>query len=146
MEYDEQTKKSDDYLTTLEKAKEQYREYVEVSKIDDLPIFNEEQPIANSPPGKLTAVIAENPPRHPTRGGQGTQHQDHRRRSKRVVRFHGQTFPRKHINDGQRSKRVAGDGTIGHKVHTPRRVRGVRPRPGGVPPGRAHGASRPPGA
>ena len=51
MEYDEQTKKSDDYLTTLEKAKEQYREYVEVSKIDDLPIFNEEQPIENSPPG-----------------------------------------------------------------------------------------------
>lgn len=43
-------KVSDDYLATLEKVKEQYREYVEVSKINDLPIFSEEQPIENSLP------------------------------------------------------------------------------------------------
>lgn len=36
--------KSDDYLETLEEIKKQYQEYIEVSKIYELPVSREEEP------------------------------------------------------------------------------------------------------
>lgn len=45
-----QEKFSDDYLKTLEKVKEQYRQYVSLSKIDELPVNQEEEVTENSPP------------------------------------------------------------------------------------------------
>ena len=41
---------SDDYLKTLEKVKEQYQQYVEVSGLYTLPIQQEEAPIQYQPP------------------------------------------------------------------------------------------------
>ena len=43
-------KTSDDYLITLEDIKKQYQEYLEVSKIYELPTFKEEQPVQYKPP------------------------------------------------------------------------------------------------
>ena len=43
-------KSSDDYMKTLEKVKKQYQEYIEVSKIYELPVFKEEKPIEYQPP------------------------------------------------------------------------------------------------
>lgn len=41
---------SDDYLKTLEKVKEQYQQYVEISGLYTLPIQQEEEPIQYQPP------------------------------------------------------------------------------------------------
>ena len=43
-------KVQDSYLETLEKVKQQYQEYIEVSKIYELPTFEEEKPIEYQPP------------------------------------------------------------------------------------------------
>ena len=40
----------DDYLKTLEEVKKQYQEYVEVSKLYELPIQKEEEPVQYQPP------------------------------------------------------------------------------------------------
>ena len=41
---------SDDYLTTLEVVKKQYQEYLEVSKIYELPTLKEKEPVQYKPP------------------------------------------------------------------------------------------------
>ncbi len=46
----EAEKVSDDYLKTLEEVKKQYRQYVEVSGLYNLPIQKEEQTIKYRPP------------------------------------------------------------------------------------------------
>jgi len=43
-------KSSDDYLKTLEKVTKQYQEYIEVSKIYELPVSKEEKPTEYQPP------------------------------------------------------------------------------------------------
>ena len=40
----------DDYLKTLEEVKKQYQEYVEVSKLYELPIQKEEKQVNYQPP------------------------------------------------------------------------------------------------
>ena len=40
----------DDYLKTLEEVKKQYQEYVEVSKLYELPIQKEEEQVHYQPP------------------------------------------------------------------------------------------------
>ena len=40
------------YLETLEKVKEQYQQYLEVSKIYELPTFEEEKPTEYEPPSQ----------------------------------------------------------------------------------------------
>lgn len=46
----DKSKVSDDYLETLEKVKKQYQEYVEISKIYELPILKEEETVNYQPP------------------------------------------------------------------------------------------------
>ena len=41
---------SEDYMKTLEKAKEQYQQYVEVSGLYELPTSNTEQQVEYQPP------------------------------------------------------------------------------------------------
>lgn len=43
-------KSSNDYLKTLEKVKKQYQEYLEVSKIYELPTFEQEKTREHQPP------------------------------------------------------------------------------------------------
>ena len=40
------------YLETLEEVKQQYQQYLEVSKIYELPTFEEEKPIEYEPPSQ----------------------------------------------------------------------------------------------
>ena len=46
----EESKVSDDYLETLKKVKGQYQEYVEISKIYELPVLKEEETVNYRPP------------------------------------------------------------------------------------------------
>ncbi|MCY3986035.1 MAG: hypothetical protein OXF23_03210 [Candidatus Dadabacteria bacterium] len=46
------TKTPNSYLETLEKVKEQYQQYLEVSKIYELPTFEEERPTEYEPPSQ----------------------------------------------------------------------------------------------
>ena len=41
---------SDAYLRTLEEVKKQYQQYVEVSKLYELPIYKEDPPVQYLPP------------------------------------------------------------------------------------------------
>ena len=41
---------SDAYLRTLEEVKKQYQQYVEVSKLYELPIYKEDPPVQYAPP------------------------------------------------------------------------------------------------
>ena len=41
---------SNDYLETLEKVKEQYQQYIEVSRLYELPTSNTEQQVKYQPP------------------------------------------------------------------------------------------------
>ena len=41
---------SDDYLSTLERVKKQYEQYVEVSGLYELPLRKEEEPVHPQPP------------------------------------------------------------------------------------------------
>ena len=45
----DKSKVSDDYLETLEKVKKQYQEYVEISKLYELPILKEEETVNYQP-------------------------------------------------------------------------------------------------
>ena len=42
----------DDYLKTLEEVKKQYQQYVEVSKLYELPTQKEEEPVQYQPPSQ----------------------------------------------------------------------------------------------
>ncbi len=46
----QERKISDDYMATLEEVKKQYQQYVEVSRLYELPTHKEEEPVQYQPP------------------------------------------------------------------------------------------------